>query len=98
METYSNYNKKRLSIDDTLVPKATALERIEEMKKADPPSETPRAFSSIEVRQILGLKHNEYYKLVDGGLLKASKVGKNYKISEADLLDYINSANSHFKR
>ena len=51
--------------------------------------ETMKFYSLEQVAELLGVNYQLVYKLVRSGELRAVRVGKVYRVLEADLRDYI---------
>lgn len=85
-ETYSNYNSKRLAQKRESLTKDEMMERLATTRV----TANERDYTSLEVRYILGLSHNDFYKMIKIGALPGTKKGNHYAINESAILTYIN--------
>ena len=57
------------------------------------PDNLPLVLSVPELASVLHIGRNAAYELVNTGQIRSIRIGKNIRIPQSALLDYLNSAN-----
>ena len=57
------------------------------------PDNLPLVLSVPELASVLHIGRNAAYELVNSGTIRSIRIGKNIRIPQSALLDYLNSAN-----